>query len=106
MRSTDIKAYRVNDFFAVPIITGSSSFAVKFDTGASRTVISIGKIKSNLNKNRLTCVKDYIVKKNIEAHKFKSASGHVITAYPAYIENAMVDNQLFDKLYGYFRFHG
>ena len=40
MQSTNITIYRRNGFFGVPIIGQSSSFAIKFDTGATRSVIS------------------------------------------------------------------
>ncbi len=41
MQSTNIIAYRKEGFFGIPIIGHNSSFAIKFDTGATEAVVSV-----------------------------------------------------------------
>ncbi len=101
MQSTNIIAYRGQGFFGIPIIGNTSSFAIKFDTGAANTVISIEKISGDLTDEQLKKIKDYITSRGICPKEFKSASGHPFYAYPAYMTNIVIGSHLFNTFFYY-----
>ena len=101
MQSTNIIAYRRDGFFGIPIIGETSSFAIKFDTGASKSVISVEKITGTLSNNQMASIKSFIATKNVSPEEFKSASGHPFNAYPAFMKNITIGDQLFEKFYYY-----
>ena len=101
MQSTSIIVYRRNGFFGLPIIGQGSSFAIKFDTGATKSVISIEKIAGDLTNEQKTFVQEQIAAKNVISEKLRSASGHSFNAYPAYMEDVTIGNHLFERFYYY-----
>lgn len=101
MQSINITAYRRNGFFGIPIIGNISSFAIKFDTGAANTVVSIEKITGNLSDRQLSDVRRFIEGKRISPKEFRSASGHSFSAYPAYLSDVIIGNCQFDRFYYY-----
>ena len=101
MQSTNITIYRRNGFFGVPIIGRGSSFAIKFDTGATKSVISIEKITGDLTNKQKVFIRDYIADRNVKSEKLKSASGHLFNAYPAYTKDVTIGNHLFERFYYY-----
>ncbi len=101
MQSTNIIAYRGRGFFGVPIIGNTSFFAIKFDTGAANTVISVEKISGDLTDEQLKKIKDYITSQNIHSKEFKSASGHTFNAYPSYMTDITIGSHLFNRFFYY-----
>ena len=101
MQSTNIIVYRGKNFFGVPIIAKTMSFAIKFDTGASNTVLSIDKIWGDKTLGQLSGLKSFIEKKTIAPKEFQSASGHSFLAYPACMENVIIGSYMFEKFYYY-----
>ncbi len=99
MQSTNIIAYRKQGYFAIPIIGGTNSFAIKFDTGAIETVVSIETITGALSDVKRKAIKQYISNKRITPKEFKSASGHPFYAYPSYMTNMIIGEFMFDKFF-------
>ena len=73
MRSTNIIAYRKNGFFGIPVIGDKTSFAIKFDTGAANTIISLEKIVGDLSDIQLQQIKQGIQDRSVNPHEFTSA---------------------------------
>lgn len=101
MQSTNIIAYRGNGFFGIPIIGKTNTFAIKFDTGAAHTVISIGKFKGFISDKLISKAKDYLIENNYQPQKFLSATGNAFVGYPAHIDNIVIGNYKFPKFYYY-----
>ena len=101
MQSTNIIAYRKQGYFTIPIIGRTNSFAIKFDTGAIESVVSIETITGTLSDIQRKAVKQYISDKNIAPKEFKSASGHPFYAYPSYMSNIVIGECMFDKFFYY-----
>ena len=57
MQSTNIIAYRKQGYFTIPIIGRTNSFAIKFDTGAIESVVSIETITGTLSDIQRKAIK-------------------------------------------------
>ena len=65
MQSTNIIVHHKQGYFAIPIIGKTNSFAIKFDTGAIESVVSIETITGTLSDVQRNAIKQYISDKKI-----------------------------------------
>lgn len=87
----------INDLNENPV-----ELEIKFDTGAVSTVISANKIFGrDLSDSDLEDIKKQINEKTIKKHAFKSASGHIMSAYPCCYKDVVLAGCKFE----YFKFY-
>lgn len=101
MQSTNIVAIRGDGLFGVPIICENMSFALKFDTGACETVISIEKILGKITDEQRAKIKEYILSENATSKDFRSASGDSFVGYATNIKNVFIGQCKFECFYYY-----
>ena len=101
MQSTNIVITHQNRCFGALVGVSDKYFAIKFDTGASRTLISAELLTGILNDKQIKALKDYCQSKQIMPVPCVSASGHKFDAYPAYINNICIGGHRFEKFYYY-----
>lgn len=100
MKSTNIEVFRKNNAYLVPVITDNGSFLAKFDTGASKTIISADVILGELSDEQRDELNQYCSKR-CSFESFSSASGHKFLAYPVKLNKAIIGNVEFESFYYY-----
>lgn len=101
MQSTKIIAYRKDKIFGIPIVCENGTFAIKFDTGASETVVSLEKLFPNVTFIQRHKLKRYVKKHNIESQLFKTANGSTFRGVLTYMNNVKIGQYTFEKFYYY-----
>lgn len=100
MQSININVCRKGNSFQLPILMEKGSLNVKFDTGASKTIISAEVIFGELNAKQRALMNKFCSERSA-FETFTSASGHKIFAYPVHMKDVIVGNEYFDCFYYY-----
>lgn len=101
MLSTNIIAIRGNRLFGIPIIYKDKTFAIKFDTGANETIISIEKVLGKVTDKQREKIKEFIYSKNVTPTSFNTASGDSFIGFPTCLKNVFIGQCKFDVFYYY-----
>ena len=76
-----------------------SRFPIKFDTGATSTVIGIYTLFNRISPNNIQKLKDGFEKAGIQPRDFSSATGHQLLGYPCKVHGVDVSGHILEDFY-------
>ena len=98
MISLNIRAYRGLSTYRLDVIWGKNAVGVKWDTGAAKTVISIGAISDVITPEKLAKLIELCETRCGRLKKrFESASGDPFYGYPVCVSNVIFGGEMLSK---------
>lgn len=92
-----IVASCINGMYVITAETCNRKLALKFDTGAQSTVISIDRLYKDLCDKQIQVIRDKL--KGCRLREFKAADGGMIQGVLCHVSNFMLGTAIIPKFY-------